>query len=165
MTPALFDLPLRLRDAVAVAELLLDMPAVARPVTAEQRSRIAARAAGTVFEALTPRWKTLHRDPVHPSAYYLCVDGIEGQPLLLRCAPAKTPSSGLFPKAILIGRTFVRPLPGSRATAAEMVMSSIPFGPADEAAVLTFADQVALLRPANRPDVAELWAIIREGAK
>lgn len=138
MTPSLFDLPLRLGDAVTVAGLLLDLPVVSKPVTAVQRSRVAARAQGLQFSAMTAHWDTLERDPIHPAAYYLQVEGIDGQPLLLRSAPASTPSSGLFPKAILIGRSFVTPPPGSRGQTTEMVLNVIPFGAEDEAALRTF---------------------------
>lgn len=130
MTPSLFDLPLRLGDAVTVAGLLLDLPVVSRPITDEQRSRLAARAKGLAFTALKPYWPTLERDPIHPSAYYLKVDGIDDQALLLRIAPANTPSSGLFPKAILIGRTYVTPPAGSRAQTTEMVLNAIPYADA-----------------------------------
>lgn len=133
MTPSLFDLPLRLGDVVTVAGLLLDLPIHSRPVTDEQRSRLAARAKGLEFSALKPWWPTLERDPIHSAAYYLKVDGIDDQPLLLRVAPATTPSSGLFPKAILIGRTYVTPPPGSRAQTTEMVINAIPYAEAEVA--------------------------------
>ncbi len=131
MTPSLFDLPLRLGDAVTVAGLLLDLPVVGKAITEEQRSRMAARAKGLAFSALKPYWPTLERDPIHPAAYYLKVDGVDLQPLLLRVAPATTPSSGLFPKAILIGRTYVTPPVGSRAETTEMVLNAIPYADAE----------------------------------
>lgn len=131
MTPSLFDLPLRLGDVVTVAGLLLDLPLQSKPITDDQRARLAARAKGLEFSALKPHWLTLERDPIHSSAYYLKVDGIDDQPLLLRVAPANTPSSGLFPKAILIGRTFVTPPAGSRAQTTEMVLNAIPYADAE----------------------------------
>jgi len=133
MTPSLFDLPLRLADVVTVAGLLLDLPVVSKPITNDQRGRLAARAKGLEFGELTPNWPTLERDPIHPSAYYLRVGGINDQQLLLRCAPATTPSSGLFPKAILIGRTYVTPPEGSRAQTTEMVLNAIPWETAETA--------------------------------
>ena len=108
VTPSLFDLPLRLGDAALLAPILFEqLGSRPVPVTSEQRVRIASRAGALRFSALRPHYGSLERDPVHPSACYLCVDAIEGEPLLLRVAPAKTPSSGLFPRSILIGRTFI----------------------------------------------------------
>jgi len=144
VTPTLFDLPLRLGDAAALAAILLSQPqnraAALKPIADEFRSRAAARASGTVFEAMTPLFPSLERDPVHPSALYICVDGVEQQPLLLRIAPSSTPSSGLFPKAILIGRTFV----GDQ----EVVLNAIPFGPLDHDRIAVWAEQV---NPAFQP--------------
>lgn len=136
MTPALFDLPLRLGDAATLADLLFNQPpgAHAKPLTDDLRARLATRAAGLNFDCMKPLLPSLERDPVHPSAFYVCVDGVDDQPLLLRVAPSKTPSSGLFPKAILIGRTFV----GSQ----EAVLSAVPFGPGDRDPILTFSGQV-----------------------
>ena len=164
MTASLFDLPLRLGDAVSVASLLLELPVVAKAVTPDQRSRVAARAAALRFGAMTPYFQSLERDPIHPSAYYLCVDGVDAQPLLLRSAPASSPSSGIFPKAILIGRTFVAPPAGSRAVTTEMVLNAIPFGDSDEAAIGAFADNINIAYR-KYPDVAARWAAIRAGAR
>ncbi len=132
MTPSLFDLPLRLGDTVTVAGLLLDLPVVSKPITDDQRGRLASRAKGLQFSALKPDWPSLERDPIHSSAYYLRVAGVDDQQLLLRCAPATTPSSGLFPKAILIGRTYVTPPAGSRAQTTEMVLNAIPWADAEQ---------------------------------
>ena len=136
MTPALFDLPLRLGDAAALAGILVNQPASALRATLsdEIRSRLAARASAVRFEAMTPLMASLERDPVHPSAWYVCVDGVEKQPLLLRVAPASTPSSGVFPKAMLIGRTFVGPQ--------EVVLNAVPFGADDHERILAFSEQV-----------------------
>ncbi len=136
MTPVLFDLPLRLGDAAALAEILLNQPGGAqpKPLTDDFRSRVASRAGGIAFDCMTPHYGSLERDPVHPSAFYICVDGVDGQPLLLRIAPAKTPSSGIFPKAILIGRTFI----GDH----EVVLNAVPFGPGDQERILIFSEQV-----------------------
>ncbi len=134
VTPSLFDLPLRLGDAASLASILLDLPVTPKPVTDDLRNRAAARAASLNFDAMVPVYASLERDPVHPSAYYICVDGVDGQRLLLRAAPATSPSSGLFPKAILIGRTFL----GRH----EAVLNAIPFSPHDGERIRTFSEQV-----------------------
>ena len=134
MTPSLFDLPLRLGDAAALAAILLDLPVTPKPVADDLRNRVAGRAANSKFDAMVPAYASLERDPVHPAAYYICVDGVDGQPLLLRAAPASTPSSGLFPKAILIGRTFI----GRH----EAVLNVVPFGPGDGDRIRTFSEQI-----------------------
>ena len=133
MTPSLFDLPLRLGDAVALSTLVFEF-ADGRPINDDVRSRIGGRAAAMEFGALRPYLGSLERDPIHPSAYYCCVGGIDDQPLLLRIALAATPSSGLFPKAILIGRTHV----GNK----ELVLNVVPFGPADHARIKTFSESL-----------------------
>ena len=135
MTPSLFDLPLRLGDAAALAAILLDVTgAHGKQITDDQRNRAASRASALNFEHLRPLFPSLERDPVHPAACYVCVDGVDDQPLLLRAAPATTPSSGLFPKAILIGRTHI----GSR----EVVLNAIPFGPGDRERIAAFSEEV-----------------------
>ena len=135
MTPSLFDLPLRLGDAALLAPILLELlGSRSAPVTSEQRVRVASRATGLRFSALKPSYGSLERDPVHPSACYLCVDAIGGQPLLLRVAPASTPSSGLFPRAILIGRTFI----GRE----EVVFNVVPFGPRDREHIETVSARI-----------------------
>src|SRR5207253_1337652 len=95
VTPTLFDLPLRLGDAAALARILFQqLSTIPVPVTAEQRARIAAQAGGLEFGAMRVWFGSLERDPIHASAWYICVDGVDGQPLLLRIALASTPSSG-----------------------------------------------------------------------
>ena len=47
---------------------------------------------------------TLAADPVHPSTYYLAIDGRNNESLLLHIATASAPTSGVFPGALLIGR-------------------------------------------------------------
>jgi len=148
VTPSLFDLPLNLGDAAQLAEVLLDVRGnQPKPITDDQRQRAAARAAALNFTQMVPLFASLERDPVHAAACYLCVDGVDNQPLLLRAAPATTPSSGLFPKAILIGRTYTRKH--------EVVLNAIPFGPSDYEPIRTFSEQVNksfLPRPAgSRP--------------
>lgn len=141
MTPSLFDLPLRMGDAAALADVLLDvLGAQPKPVTDEQRGRVASWSASLNFAAMRPCFASLERDPVHPVACYLCVDGVDDQPLLLRVAPSASPSSGLFPKAILIGRTHLKKF--------EVVLNAIPFGPGDHDRIAVFSEQV---NPAFQP--------------
>lgn len=145
MTPSLFDLPLSLGDAAQLASVVLEVSgSQPRPVTDDQRNRTASRLASAVFTAMRPQYASLERDPVHPAACYLCVDGVDNQPLLLRVAPASTPSSGLFPKSILIGRTQTGLGPASR----EVVLNAAPFGPADHERIAVFSEQV---NPAFQP--------------
>ena len=151
MTPALFDLPLRLGDVAPLAGILVDvLGAQAKPVTDEQRLRVASRAAALDFRQLRPYWGSIERDPVHSSAYYIYVDGVDSQPLLLRVAPSTSPSSGLFPKAILIGRTHLGPR--------EVVLNAVPFGPEDRDRIAAFSEQ---LNRAFLPRPAGMKAVVR----
>jgi hypothetical protein len=134
MTPSLFDLPVRTGEAAAIANLVIEL-AASKPLTEEVRARIGSRAAVLRLEATKPYFASLERDPIHASAIYLAIDGIHGEPLLLRIAPATTPSSGLFPKSILIGRV---PGPGGQ----ELVINAIPFGAGDEESIKTFAEKI-----------------------
>jgi hypothetical protein len=150
VTPSLFDLPVGLGDAARLAELVLDVcGAQPRPVTDDQRSRISARLAAVSFNQMRPLIGSLERDPVHPAACYACVDGIGDEPLLLRMAPSTTPSSGLFPKAILIGRTQI----GGR----ELVLNAVPFGPLDADRIASFSEEV---NPAFLPKPAGSRSLI-----
>ena len=63
-----------------------------KPLTDELRNRIAARASVLKLETVTPWFGSLERDPVHPSAYYLAVDGPDSAQLLY-LAPATAPTS------------------------------------------------------------------------
>ncbi len=122
-------------DAAALSEVLLDvLKANPKPVSDDERSRIASRCAPLKFEHLQPLYASIERDPIHPAACYICADGVDSQPVLLRVAPATSPSSGLFPKSILIGRTHLRQF--------EVVVNAIPFGPDDSDRVEVFAQQV-----------------------
>ena len=144
MTPTLFDLPIRTPEAAQLAVLVLEQ-AGDKPITPEIRTRILARAVLLKLDTIRPYFASLERDPIHPSAIYLAVDGIEGQPLLLRLAPNATPSSGLFPKSILIGRV---PGPGGL----ELVVNAVPFSHLDAGPIRTFSSQVNrafLPRPAG----------------
>ena len=140
MTPSLFDLPVRTAEAAELANLVFEL-AGEKPFTDEIRNRIAQRFKMLALPNTVPYFGSLERDPIHPSAVYLAIDGVERQPLLLRMAPASSPSSGIFPKSILIGR--VR---GPKAT--ELVINAIPFARTDYEAVKQFAAEV---NPAFQP--------------
>ena len=132
MTPVPFDLPVRTGEAGALARILYEH--AKRPLTDDLRGRLAVRASALKLETIRPYFGSLERDPIHPEAFFLAVDGIDGQHLLMRFAPSTTPSSGLFPKAILIGRLRV----GSQ----ETVINAIPFGATDSERIRTFAWKV-----------------------
>jgi hypothetical protein len=117
-----------------VANLIFDQ-AERKPLTDEVRNRIAARGAVLKLESLTPYFGSLERDPVHPSAYYLAVDGAQGEPLLLYLALATAPTSSIFHKPLLIGRT-------RRVNGPEMVINAIPFAASDQANIAKFAGQI-----------------------
>jgi hypothetical protein len=156
VTPSLFDLPLRLGDAAPLAEILLDvLGAHGKAITDDQRNRTASRVSALNFESMRPLIGSLERDPVHPAACYLCVDGVDNQPLLLRAAPATTPSSGVFPKAILIGRTHI----GRR----EVVLNAVPFGPHDFERIAAFSEEVnKAFQP--RPSGSRAVILVRSAA-
>jgi hypothetical protein len=132
VTPVPFDLPVRTGEAGTLARILYEHGN--RPLTDDLRNRLAVRAAAAKLETIRPFFGSLERDPIHPEAFLLAVDGIDDQPLLMRFAPSSTPSSGLFPKAILIGRLRVGPQ--------ETVINAVPFSPADRERIRTFAWQV-----------------------
>ena len=150
MTPVPLELPLRPAEAAAVANLVFDL-AERRPLTPELRTRLAARSAVLRLAAMTPHFGSLARDPVHPSTYYLAVDGTAGEPMLLHMALANAPTGSLFAKPLLVGRM-------PRAGGPEMVVNCLPFGPADRDALETFAsatDPRLLPRPLSpRPAIA-----------
>jgi hypothetical protein len=132
VTPVPFHLPVRTGEAGALARILYEH--ATRPLTDDLRNRLAVRAAALKLETIRPYFGSLERDPIHPEAFFLAVDGIDAQPLLMRFAPGSTPSSGLFPKAILIGRLRVGPQ--------ETVINAVPFGPANSERIRTFAWRV-----------------------
>jgi hypothetical protein len=87
---------------------------------------------------MRPYVGSLSADPIHPSAYFIAVDGLAQstvQPVLLRIAAASTPASALFPKALLIGRMRAGLGP-------EVVVSAVPFGSEDHDNVRRFAAEV-----------------------
>ncbi len=134
MTPTLFDLPIRTPEAAQLAVLIFDL-AKEKPITPDVRNRILSRSVLLKLDTIRPYFNSLERDPIHPSAIYLAVDGIDAQPLLLRMAPNATPASGLFPKSILIGRV---PGPGGM----EVVVNAVPFSHLNREQIQTFATQV-----------------------
>jgi hypothetical protein len=137
MSPAPFEVPIKASEAAVLADItfqLLDN----RRLQEDLRNRLAARAAGMGLTSVRPYWGSLQQDPVHASSYYLAVDALAKDgvvPLLLRMALASSPASALFPKAMLIGR--MRPGGGR-----EVVVNAASFGPADTAAIDTFATKV-----------------------
>lgn len=137
MTPVPFDLPVRTGEAAALASLVLEH-AEGKPLNDDLRNRLAGRAAILKMASIRPYFASLEKDPIHPSTYYLAVDGLEAQPLLLHIAPATAPSSGLFPKAVLIGRMQAA---GGRARR-EIVVNASPFAATDSERVRTFAEEV-----------------------
>jgi hypothetical protein len=141
VTPVPFDLPIRTSEAGALARLIYEHGG-RRTLTEDLRNRLGVRAPALAMETIRPYFNSLERDPIHPEAFFLAVDGIDDQPLLMRFAPSSTPSSGLFPKAILIGRMRV----GSQ----ETVINAIPFSKLDCERIRTFAWQV---NPASLPKV------------
>jgi hypothetical protein len=133
MTPIPLHLPLRPNEAAEIAALIFEH-AERKPLTDELRNRLAARAAVLRLESVVPYFGSLARDPVHPSSYYLAVDGAE-TPHLLHVALATAPTSSIFHNALLIGRTH-------RINGPEFLVNAIPFGPADRDHIDRFVAQV-----------------------
>ncbi len=134
MTPVPLDLPLRPSEAAEVANLIFEH-AERKPLTEEVRNRIGGRAAVLRLESIKPCFGSLARDPVHPSSYYLAVDGGSGEPLLLHMALAAAPTSSVFRKPLLIGRM-------RRPNGPEMVINAVAFGPADHETLRQFASRI-----------------------
>jgi hypothetical protein len=126
-------LPLKANEAAALADLVYQQ-LEGNPLTADLRNRFAARLPPLALKTFTPFPGSLARDPIHPSTYYLAIDTASA-PMLLRIALASSPASGLFPKAMLIGR--MRPGGGR-----EIVINAVPFNFTDRESVRTFAEQV-----------------------
>src|SRR5262245_6795293 len=149
VTPIPMDLPVKASEAASLAELVLAL-AEGKSLTDDLRSRLAGRAAPRQLATIKPYFGSLASDPVHPSTYYLAVDGRDAQPLLLHIAPASAPTSGVFPNALLIGRM--------RAAGREVVVNAISFSSKDWENVSRYAQQVDtafLPRPQSaRPAIA-----------
>lgn len=141
MTAIPLELPLKANEAAALADLIIQQLDGGSPAD-DHRTRLASRAAALGLTSVRPLWGSLQSDPVHANTYYLVVDAYppakEDQPplsLLLRVSLASAPASGLFPKAMLIGR--MRPGGGR-----EVIVNAIPFAASDGASILTFVRQV-----------------------
>ena len=131
------DLPIRSSEAAELADLLFEF-AETRRLTEDLRNRLHGRISSLKLETIVAHTGSLCLDPVHPSAFFIAVDGVrEGgvKPWLLRVADANTPSSALFPRAMLIGRMRLQ-------NRREIVASVVPFGSDDSAHVRTFAEDV-----------------------
>jgi hypothetical protein len=150
VTPVPLDLPLRPSEAGELAILIFEQ-AERKPLNDEVRNRLAARGAALRLETVAPYFGSLVRDPVHPSSYYLAVDGGRGEPLLLHLAPAAAPTSSIFYKPLLIGRM-------RRPNGPEIVVNAVPFGPSDHENLEKFVSQIGaafLPRPQGvRPAIA-----------
>ena len=130
-----FELPMKASEAAALADLIFQATE-GKSFSDEARKRIPARAASLGLTTLKPHWGSLAQDPIHASTWYMAVDTSPGAgSYLLRMALASSPSSGLFPNSILIGR--MRP-GGAR----EVVVNAIPFSSYDSAAIRTIATEV-----------------------
>jgi hypothetical protein len=134
VTPVPLDLPLRPAEAAELANLIFEH-AERKALTDEVRNRLAARAAVLKLESITPYFGSLEKDPVHPSAYYLAVDGLLGSRQLLYMASAAAPTSSIFHKPLLIGRM-------RRVNGPELVINATPFGPADRRHIEMFAEKI-----------------------
>jgi hypothetical protein len=134
VTPVPLDLPVRPSEAGELANLIFDH-AERQQLTDELRNRLAARAAILKLETITPYFGSLARDPVHPSAYYLAVDGAGGSPQLLYLALSTAPTSSIFHQPLLIGRM-------RRVNGPEFVINAIPFGSEDRAHLDAFVSRI-----------------------
>lgn len=131
------ELPVRASEAAALADLIFQQ-AGDKPLTDDIRNRIAGRISSLGLESMAVYPGSLERDPVLPGSFLVAVDGLTGkrpQPFLLHISSASSPSSGLFPKALLIGR--MRPGGGR-----EVVVSAVPFSSRDYERISTFAREV-----------------------
>lgn len=139
MTPVPLNLPLRTGEAAALAGLVFEH-AEGKLLSDELRARLAGRAETLHLESVRPAFGSLERDPVHKSVYHLALDTFEsgaagGRPLLLHIASALSPSSGLFPNSLLIGRMRLD-------SGREVVVNASPFASTDQANIRTFAEEV-----------------------
>lgn len=128
------ELPVNPQEAAAAAEVLLQ-GAERERLNDDVRQRAGTRLRALRLTSFTPFPESIEQDPIHPSTFYMAADTAKGEALLLRLARASSPASGLFPKAVLIGR--VRTASGQ-----EVVTNAIPFGPGQGDAIRTFAEKV-----------------------
>lgn len=133
---------MRSSEAAAIADVLFQsveaLANAGRKLNDEARHRFAARLKNIETPSVRVYPLSLEPDPIHPSSYYLAVDGLSHgrvAPLLLRFGLASSPASGLFPKSVLIGR--MRPAGGR-----EVVVNAVPFGPTDTDPIRTFNEKV-----------------------
>ncbi len=150
MTPVPLELPLKPAETAALAELIFAQ-AEGKRMDDALRQRIAGSASQLKLSSFQPSFGSLSGDPIHPSTYYMAVDGAAGEPLLLHLAAASAPSAAHFPNPLLIGRM--------RAGAGrEVVINAIPFGIGDRDRIRTFTEKVDrafLPRPqGSRPAIA-----------
>lgn len=129
MTSPPLELPVKADEARRLAELVFDL-AESRTLDENARKRIAGRIPALRLTSMEPSAGSLARDPIHPSTYYM----LAGEQLL-RIALASSPSSGLFPNSILIGRLRTQ-------SGLEVVVNSIAFSPRDHRNIRAFAAQV-----------------------
>jgi hypothetical protein len=134
VTPVPLELPLRPSEAAELANLVFDQ-AERKPLNDELRTRLATRAKVLKLETVCPYFGSLERDPVHPSAYYLAVDGLGDSHQLLYMALSTAPTSSIFHKPLLIGRM-------RRDNGPEFVINASPFGPADCGNIELFSTKI-----------------------
>ncbi len=130
MTPVPLEMPLRLSEAAEIANLVFAL-AEGKALTDDLRGRLAARAAALKL-SIKAHCGSLERDPVHRGSFYVAVDGQDGVPLLLHMALPTAPTSSIFEKPLLVGRT-------RRVNGPEVVINCVPFGPGDRENLDRFA--------------------------
>ena len=136
MQPIPLELPLKASEAASLADVLLDQ-VEGRALTDDVRNRLAARLGAVTRSSFTVFAGSLQKDPIHPSVYYVAVAPAADprRTMLLRIALASSPSSGLFPKSLLIGRMRTN-------SGREIVINAISFGPEDRENIRTFVERV-----------------------
>jgi hypothetical protein len=148
VTPVPLDLPVRPPEAAELARLIFQQ-AEGKRLNDDLRSRVASRGAQLRLESIRPWFGSLSREPIHHSTYYLAVDTADGAPLLLHMAPPAAPTSGVFPKPLLIGRF------------ADVVINAVPFGACDRENIAAF---VARIDPSFAPRPQGMRPAIAVGA-
>ena len=130
------QLPLKASEAATLAGLVFQQ-AQGRKLDADLRSRLGSRIQALRLSSIAPFAASLQQDPIHPDTYYVIADtrGEPRQCWLLRLALASSPSSGLFPNSVLIGR--MRTHVGH-----EVVVNAIPFDPHYRDNIRKFAERV-----------------------
>jgi hypothetical protein len=123
-------------EAGTLADLLLQQ-VEGRALTDDLRSRLAARIKSLRLSNLNVFARSLQKDPIHPSVYYIAVGKLAdaGSTMLLRIARASSPSSGLFPNSQLIGRM-------RTGSGHEIVINAIPFAQSNRGNIRTFVERV-----------------------